>query len=389
MKAGVYYGAKDIRPEEIVMPQITDDDVLVKVKSAGICGSDLHAYREGKFSRPGWVMGHELAGEVVEVGKNVKGIKKGARVIPMGGGGHGPKSCGTCFWCLRGMPQYCEQMKGGRKPCGKCKNCLEGKWWLCDEMVRYMGVGYGKYGGYAEYIPVWNARLNENIFPLPDNMSYDDGASVEPLRGVYPWIALAKPQPYDTAVVLGLGTIGLMTLQVLKQMVSKVIVSEVSQKRLQIARELGADVVIDATKEDPIQKVMEITGTGRSGSGKGGGRADFVMECSGSGICLQQSLDMTRAGGRIVLVGLFEKQVTIDPNKIIFKDLKLISSQGPETRSTPDIIIRGINDISSGKLKVKPLISHEFSVDKIKEAFDMQCNSAESVKVMVKPEKKD
>jgi threonine dehydrogenase-like Zn-dependent dehydrogenase len=386
MKAGVYYGARDIRQEEVPVPEIGPDDVLVKVKSCGICGSDLHSYREGVFSRPGFVMGHEFAGEVVKVGGSIKDIKVGERVIPLGRGASGPPACGKCFWCLRGQPQYCEGRTGGRKPCGKCKNCLEGKWWLCDEMTRYMGLGYSKYGGYSEFVPVFNAKINENLYRLPDNMTYDEGAAVEPLYGCMDWVTLADPQPHDTAVVLGLGTIGQLVMQVLKNKVARVIVSEVSEKRLAIAKELGADVVINPAKEDAVQKVIDVTGMGRSGTGRGGGRADFVMECSGSGIALQQSMEMVRAGGRIVLVGLFEKQVTIDPNKIIFKDLKLVSSQ---TRSKQGAInqriLAAIDELSSGRVKIKPLISHEYKIDQIKEAFEMQTKSAESVKVLVKP----
>ena len=386
MKAGVYYGARDIRLENIEDLEAGPDDILIKVKSSGICGSDLHAYREGLFGRPGWVMGHELAGEVVTVGEKVKGIKKGDRVIPydvilrsaLGG-------CGRCFWCLRGQPRYCEQTRV-RQPCGKCEYCVAGQFYLCREICRYQGIGYGRNGGYAEYVAVYSAVLNENVFKLPDKMTYDEGAIVEPLVGSIRWVAQVEPEPQDVVVVLGLGTIGLLVMQVLKHTVSKVIVSEVSQRRLQVARELGADVVIDALREDPVQKVVEVTGVGRSGAGRGGARADLVMECSGAGIALQQALEMTRAGGRINLVGLFEKPASIDSNRIIFKDLKLISSQGNLTGNLKgNPVLQAIDMITSGKVKVKPLISHEFPLEKIKEAFETQANAAESVKVLVKP----
>ncbi|MFH1032507.1 MAG: alcohol dehydrogenase catalytic domain-containing protein [Chloroflexota bacterium] len=386
MKAGVYYGARDIRFEEIEDLKAGPDDILVKVKSSGICGSDLHAYREGVFSRPGWVMGHEFAGEVVTVGANVKNIKKGDRVIPYDVHRRtGVKGCGKCFWCLRGEPRYCEETKS-RQPCGKCEYCVAGQFYLCREIRRFQGIGYSRNGGYAEYVAVYNASLNNNVFKVPDNMSYDEGAIVEPLIGSIRWVAQTEPQSRDTAVVLGLGTIGLLVMQVLKQLVSKVIVSEVSQKRLQVARELGADLIIDASKEDPVQKVVEVTGVGRSGTGRGGARADIIMECSGAGIAFQQSLEMARAGGKINLVGLFEKPVSIDPNRIIFKDLKLISSQGSfagNLKGNP--VLQAIDMIASGKVKAKPLISHEFPLEKIKEAFEVQSRAAESVKVLVKP----
>lgn len=387
MKAGVYYGARDIRPEEIEIPKIGPDDILINVKACGICGSDLHGYRQGHFTRPGWIMGHEFAGEVAEAGDRVKGIKTGDRVVYIPGEhGRVSQGCGSCFWCLRGQHQWCEAPTTTRKPCGKCEYCVAGQWWNCRETLRYQGPGYSRNGGYSEYAAIWDAVLNKNVYRLPNNMSYDEGAALEPLVGCIRWVAQAEPQPRDTAVVLGLGTIGLMAMQLLKNMVSRVIVSEVSQRRLEVARELGADAAIDAAKEDPVQKVAELTGVGRSRSGRGGGRADFAMECSGAGVALQQAMQMTRAGGRVVLVGLFEKPATIDPNLIIFKDLKLISSQSDFAGNlTGNPILQAIDMIAGGKVKVKPLISHAFPVEKIKEAFEVQTRADESVKVLIRP----
>jgi threonine dehydrogenase-like Zn-dependent dehydrogenase len=172
---------------------------------------------------------------------------------------------------------------------------------------------------------------------------------------------------------------------VLKQFVSKVIVSEVSQKRLRLAKELGADVVIDATKEDPLQKVIELTGTGRSFSGKGGGCADIVMECSGVPKALQQAIEMTRTGGRIVLVGIFEQEVPLNINHIIHKQLSLISSYSKGQKPIGEEIKAAIELISSGKVDAKSLISHVFPLDKIMEAFEVQINPEQSIKVIVKP----
>jgi threonine dehydrogenase-like Zn-dependent dehydrogenase len=304
MKAAVFYGARDFRVEEIEDPEIEPTDVLVKVKACGICGSDLHAYKQGIFSRPGFVMGHELAGEVVEVGKEVKDVKVGDRVVPLVVGlNEAGKGCGQCFWCLRGQKQWCAS--NAHKPCGECKYCQSGKFWMCQKIQRHLLIGYSRNGGYAEYVVVPDAVLDSNIFRIPESISWKEAAFVEPLWGAYRWVMLADPQPYDTAVVTGLGTIGLLVMEVLKNFVSKVIVTEVSQKRLQLAKELGADVAIDAAKDDPLKKVIELTGAGRSFSGKGGGCADIVMECSGVALVLQQAIEMARAGGRIVLVGLF------------------------------------------------------------------------------------
>jgi len=171
----------------------------------------------------------------------------------------------------------------------------------------------------------------------------------------------------------------------LKNYVSRVIVCEVSPLRLRLARELGADVIIDASVEEPVQRVMDITGTGRSYSGKGGACADIVMECSGAGVALQQALEMTRTGGKIVLVGLFDDLVAVNPNRIIHKQLKVVSSfaKGKLSRSLETAHV--IDLITSGKVKLRPLITHEFGLDEIREAFEAQARLDQSVKVLIKP----
>ena len=385
MKAAVFYGAKDFRVEDIAEPKIEPTDILVKVKACGICGSDLHAYKEGIFSRPGFVMGHELSGEVIEVGEKVKDIKVGDRVIPMQVPFNDAiKDCGTCFWCTRGQPQWCPS--NSHKPCGECDYCKSGKFWMCDQLQRYLLLGYSRNGGYSEYVTVPDATLDINVFKVPDSISWEEAAFVEPLWGAYRWVLMAEPKPHDVAVVIGLGTIGMLVMEVLKNFVSKVIVAEVSEKRLQLAKELGADVIINATQEDPLQKIIELTGTGRSFSGKGGGCADIVMECSGAPIALQQAIEMPHTGGRIVLIGLYEQDVPINVNHIIHKQLSLISSFGWGKHSITKEIKESMQLLADGKVKVKPLISHEFPVDKIMEAFEVQTKPDQSVKVMIKPE---
>jgi len=241
-------------------------------------------------------------------------------------------------------------------------------------------------GGYSEYVYVPDAMLNINVFKIPDSISWEEAAFVEPLWGAYRWVKMADPQPNDVAVVTGLGTIGLLVMEVLKNFVSQVIVSEISDKRLQLAKELGADVVINAAKEDPLQKVIELTGAGRTFSGKGGGRADIVMECSGATIALQQGIEMARTGGRIVLVGLFEEDVPININHIVHKQLSLISSFGRGTGSISREILDAMQLLADGKVNVKPLISHRLPVEKIMEAFEVQTKPDQSIKVLILPE---
>lgn len=384
MKAAVFYGAKDFRVENIDVPKMEPTDVLIRVKACGICGSDVHSFKRGILARPGFVMGHEFSGEVAEVGKKVKGINLGDRMVAMiVPSNEAIRGCGECFWCTREQPQWCPSV--AQKPCGECNYCKSGRFWLCDSMQRRMLIGYGRNGAYAEYVLVPDAMLDNNIFKIPDSLSWEEAAIIEPLWGAYRWVMMANPEPHETAVVTGLGTIGLSVMLVLKQFVSKVIVSEVSQKRLQLAKELGADVVIDATKEDPLQKIIEITGTGRSFSGKGGGCADIVMECSGVPVALQQAIEMTRTGGRIVLVGLYEEQVPLNINRIIHKQLSLISSFNKGRKPVGEEIKAAIELLASGKVNAKSLISHQFPLDKIMEAFAVQINPEKAIKVIINP----
>jgi len=173
MKAAVFYGARDFRVEDIGKPRIEPTDVLVRVKACGICGSDLHAYKEGIFSRPGFVMGHEMAGEVVEVGSQVEGVAVGDRVVPLGG--IREKACGECFWCTRGQTQWCSA--ASHKPCGECADCREGRFWLCEKNQRYMLAGYSRNGGYAEYMIVPDAAFNKNLYRVPDSVGFEGSAS--------------------------------------------------------------------------------------------------------------------------------------------------------------------------------------------------------------------
>ena len=384
MKAAVFYGARDFRVENVEVPKMESTDVMVRVKACGICGSDVHTYKRGILSRPGFVLGHEFSGEVAEVGKKVQKINTGDRVVAMiVPSSEAIRACGQCFWCTRGQPQWCPSI--AQKPCGACKYCKSGQFWMCDKIQRHMLIGYGRNGAYAEYVLVPDAVLDNNVFKIPDSLSWEEAAIIEPLWGAYRWVMMTNPQPHETAVVTGLGTIGLSVMLVLKQFVPKVIVSEVSQKRLRLAKELGADVIIDATKEDPLQKVIEITGTGRSFSGKGGGCADIVMECSGVPIALQQAIEMTRTGGRIVLVGLFEEDVSLNINRIVHKQLSLISSFNKGQKPVGQEIMEAIKLLASGKVNAKLLISHQFPLDSIMEAFEVQTNPEQSIKVIINP----
>jgi 2-desacetyl-2-hydroxyethyl bacteriochlorophyllide A dehydrogenase len=284
------------------------------------------------------ILGHEFSGDVVEVGANVVGIEKGSRVAALG-----YKSCGECSWCREGAPQRCIARKF---------------------------VGYEFPGGFAEYVSIPIAILNATVFPLADTISYEEGAAIEPLSIAIHVARRAEPTPRETVVVLGAGMIGQCVMQAFKALgTDKVIVSEVSRKRLDVAEATGADIVIDAGKDNVHERVLKAT----AGSGP-----DTVVECAGSPVTFKEAVDMVRGGGKIMLVGIYGKPITWDPFDIIRKNIKMIGCLGG---SFP----RAIDLISSGKVKVKALVTHTFPLDRIQEAFKTQARTDEAVKVLIKP----
>ena len=348
MKAAIYYGARDIRIEEVECPRAGDDGIVVKVRAAGVCGSDLHAYKKAPQDRPfgRLTYGHENAGEVVEVGANVEDVKVGDRVFA-----------------------------AALLPCFECEWCERKDYAKCSAGLRVAGLS-GLRGGFAEYlwVPVVlrenDTGIVTNVFKLPETMSYQDGALVEPMGIGASVVRNAVPGTDDVVVVLGTGMIGLGTVVNLKASgVSKIIATDVSEKRLEAARELGADVILNPAEEDVVKRVMEET----SGSG-----ADIVVEAAGLPITFLQSFDMVRRGGRIVVVAFYEEPVEFKPHVVIVKNARIIPGKGADFQKAFELV-------KAGKLKDKQVISHVFPLDKIDEAFETAINTRESVKVMIEP----
>ena len=273
MRAAVYHGPRDIRVEEVDDPGIAEDEILVRVRACGICGSDLHMYRLGMFEvlgRPvanGRVMGHELSGDVMEVGAQVKNFRVGDRIT---------------------------------------------------------GVGLG---GFAEYVPVQVSERSPH--PLPANVSYAEGATLEPLASSLHGVGLAQLTGGETVVILGSGIIGLDCIQAVCATVTcRIIVVDASAKRLEMASRLGADATVNLTETDPLEAVIELTGGARPVErfGVRGGNADVVIDCAGAKISPNQGVHMLKQNdGRMVLVALFEQAPELDFNRSGFNSPKLAS----------------------------------------------------------------
>jgi 2-desacetyl-2-hydroxyethyl bacteriochlorophyllide A dehydrogenase len=337
MKAAVFHGPRDVTTEEVETPKLLPGDVLVRIRACGICGSDLHAYKHGLFAEvlgtpvdSGRILGHEFGGEIAEINGEVKGLKVGDRV--------------TC------------------------------------------GIGSG---GNAEYLRL-PAVAAPVISHIPPEVSYEEAATNEPLANSVHAVALAGPAEGETAVVIGAGIIGLGVVQVLKALsaTKTIIVIDLSDKRLAMAKQLGADAVVNAASEDPYRKVLELAGsTPVSAVDALAAGVDMVFDCAGVSReqagrpTLMQALMMAKQNGRVVLVAVSERPFEIEANLIMRKGLKVFGSWAwtlPEFAQALDLM-------RTGKVDRKQLISHEFSLDQAREAYETQVNAEEAIKVLLKP----
>ena len=326
MKAAVIHGPREIRLETVEDPSIRSDEILLKVKACGICGNDIHTYKTGITSPSpnSRILGHEFSGEIAELGSAVKGLKVGDRVLGTG------RSSG-------GIP------------------------------------GYGLDGAFAEYVVVPKPALGKTLFKIPEALSWEEAATVEPVSVACHAVETAKIQPNEVVVILGAGMIGQGVAQAAKAKgAAKVIVCEPSAKRLTMAEKLGADLALNPKEINPVDAVTEAT------SGK---MADVVFECSGAPAAFRQALRMVRFFGRVMQVAVFEQNVELEPDLtslITVRNLTLRGCAGQQWAMALDLV-------RLGQVKTRDLVTHVFTLNNAKDAFETQLNSDESIKVLIKP----
>jgi len=360
MKAAIYHGARDVRIEEVERPTAADGvdghGVVLKMKACGICcHKDLYRYQNTQ-SPPGNLgiaLGDQYVGEVVEVGPKITKIKVGDRMYGY--------NCMPCFEC-----EACRA-----EDYGHCVNRLSG------------GTGNFINGGQAEYI-LWPYITEESdiVYKLPDDISYRDGALSEPLMlgiGVG-----SKAKAGDVAVLLGLDMTNLCTIVRLKEIgVSKIIVGEIGQKRLDAAKELGADVAIDYLEEDFVRAVMKET------DAEG---ANFVMVTDAKPILVQYSMSVVRLEGAIWLATEWLPPFEYRPvprhiphtmyQRVHYSIRCPWGTLGYPGRPRFD---KGMEYIRSGNITAEKHVTHVFPLDKITEAYEMALDPRQSIKVMVEP----
>ncbi len=332
------YGAELVERE---IPAVGPEQVLIKVKSTSICGTDYHIYIWNEWARdninPPQIMGHEVAGEVIEVGERVSKVKTGDFV-----------SSETHI------------------PCGKCYQCQTGNQHICRDM-RILGVHTdGVFAEYAllEEVDVW---LNDPAIPA-------DYASVqEPLGNAIDTIR-AGDVSGKNILITGAGPVGLLAVGVARVFgATKIIVSEPNEYRLDIAREMGADLGFNPIKEDLNQVVEEATG---------GIGVDFVAEMSGNPTAMNQGLKSITPGGSMALLGLPDEEVSLDfTNDIIFKGIKMIGITGREMFKTWHIAARLIKE---KRLNLEPVITHQFPLEDFARGMDLM-KSGNCGKIILNP----
>lgn len=342
MKAAVMQGIGKMELVEKDIPVPGEGEVLVKLEYVGICGSDLHYYEQGRIGdyivEPPFVLGHEAGGVVAEVGSGVTHLKKGDKVALEPG-----------------------------KTCGKCRYCKSGKYNLCPDVEFFATPPVD--GVFQEYV-AHDASL---CFKLPENMTTEEGALIEPLAVGFHAAIQGDAHLGQKAVVMGAGCIGLVSMLALKARgVTEVFVVDVLDKRLEKAKELGATAVINGSREDVVSEIKKLTGS------EG---ADLVIETAGSNITAGQAVKMCCKGAVIVLVGYTaDGQMTLPMGLALDKELTFKT-----VFRYRHIYPLAIESVASGKISIKDIVTHEFQLDDIQNAMDTSVkNKADVVKAVVK-----
>lgn len=345
MKAAYYYGIGDIRIEEVDVPKINEEEILIKVRACAVCGTDLRIFKFGHFKIPAdtkRVLGHEIAGEIVQVGSKVKGYTVGMKVaVPPNVG------CGTCPMCINGYNQLCPD---------------------------YEAFGISLDGGFQEYmkIPAFAIKAG-NVVPIPEGVTYEEAAITEPLSCCYNSYEALKTVPGDTVLVIGAGPIGALHMMI-NQLAgaTKVIVADISQRRLEEIKDLGADIIINSAEKDLSDEVMKET------EGRG---ADVIITACSVPDLQRQALEMAAPHGRINFFGGLPKgkeEVTLNTNLIHYKELIALGTTGSSIAD----FYKSLQIVASKKVNAKGLVSAMFSVEETAKAFEYAA-SGQGMKALV------
>ena len=342
MKVGMYYSNSDVRVEEQEIPVVGDGDILIKVMASGICGSDLLEWY--RIKRAPVVLGHELAGEIVEIGATVEGFSKGDRVFAT-----------------------------HHVPCDECHACKSGHETAC---TTFQTVNNFTPGGFAEYLKISGRSIETGTFKLPDDVSWDQGTFVEPVGTVVRGLRAAGLKPGQSILVVGSGLAGLLWVKLAKAFgAGTIMATDVSDYRLQKAEEFGAHQVAHAGEDIPrwVQKVNE------------GRLADIVVICAGSLPAAETALKSVERGGTVLFFAVPHPgdEVSMDFTPFWRNDITIKTCYG----AAPEDNREALELLRSGRVGIVDMITHRFGLEEINEGFATAARPDDCLKVIIEPQR--
>jgi len=342
MLAAVLYGKEDVKIEQVAIPALGPGDVLVRVKVALTCGTDVKVFRRGYHARmimPPALFGHELAGDVVAAGSAVTKFQVGQRVVAANSA-----PCGDCFYCKRNLENLCEDLLFNN-------------------------------GAYAEYIRIPSRIVEKNLYTVPEQVDYIDAALAEPLACVLRGIEESNVRKGDTVVVIGLGPIGLMFVRMLKVLGARVIAIARRQVQLDDAKRMGAAELISTVENDDVPGTVRALTDGRG--------ADVVIEAVGKPEVWNLAIQLLRKGGTVNFFGGCpnETQVQMDTNLLHYSELTCKAS----FHHTPKLIQKALGAVTRGDIRARDFVVGEEPLHKIKEVLRFLMNSSGRMKTAIIP----
>src|SRR6266850_1249994 len=346
MQAVVYHGRDDVRVQTVPVPQIGPGELLVRVHTCGICGTDLKKISTGSHSAPR-IFGHETAGVVARVGAGVSDFQLGNRVVVFH---HIP--CGQCFYCERKVFAQCPVYKkvgatAGFEPSG---------------------------GGFAEYVRVMDWIVGRGVVRLPSHVSFEQAAFVEPVNTCMKGINALRLRAGDNVLVIGSGPIGIVLGALAKRAGTRVIAADLFAERLEIAKSFGVTEGIDASREDTVERTRSLT------EGRG---ADVVIVAVPGNALVRTALDAARPGGQVMLFAhTARSEAAIDPAAICVDEKSLLGSYS----ASVDLQDESVRLVLGGEIDFARLVSHRFPLSAAVEAIHLAANPGpRSMKVMISP----
>ncbi|MBW1895807.1 MAG: zinc-dependent dehydrogenase [Deltaproteobacteria bacterium] len=342
MRAAVYYNNDDIRIEDVPIPTIGPGELLIRIEASGICGSDVMAWYRVK--RAPLILGHEIAGEVVEVGEGIDRYRKGDRVVA-----------------------------AHHVPCNTCRYCLAGHHTVCDTL---RSTNFDP-GGFAEYVRLPAINVDRGVYPIPEAVSFEEATFTEPLACVLRAQRIAGLQPGQTVLVIGSGISGLLHIQLACATgAGQVIATDVSGDRLEAAKTFGATAVVHAGKDIPTEIRQA----------NDGWLADKVFVCTGAESANLQALDSVERGGTVIFFAPTDPGVTlpISVNELFFRnDITLSTSYA----GSPADHMLAMELIRARRINVKEMITHRLSLSEAGRGFQLVAQAQDSIKVIIEPQR--